>query len=350
MRGSAVESLPGYAVVLAAYEGAAHVEAQIESIRAQTASQWRLYVRDDASRDDTLARVCACAARDPRIEILPGDGRNLGAAASFGMLLQHALDRGERYVFLCDQDDVWLPEKCERMLRTLVEREAEAGPAAPILVHTDLRVVDEDLAVIHESFAALLRMDLREDMRGLRLLLGNSVTGCATLVNAALLRCALPMPRVAMHDWWLAQCAAAFGEIHFLGEATVLYRQHGRNVVGARGLGERAATILQSPAAWWRESALRFLAGLRQIWIIRLRAQSRGLAMGQNVSRSIDLLWRALADPMASLGSRVLAAGRSGALPRSLPMRGLLLARVALLPRLRLRHGDERDGIMEVAP
>lgn len=349
MRDSAPETLPRYAVVLAAYEGAPHVEAQIESIRAQTAPQWRLYVRDDASRDDTLARITACAAREGRIEIVPGDGRNLGAAASFGVLLQHVLDRGERYVFLCDQDDVWLPDKCERMLRAMLERESEAGPAAPMLVHTDLRVVGEDLSVIHESFVALLRIDSREQMRGPGLLLGNSVTGCASLVNAALLRCALPLPRVAMHDWWLAQCAAAFGDIHFLGEAMVLYRQHGRNVVGARGLGERAATIVRSPAAWWRESARRFLAGLHQLWIIRLRAQQRGLAMGQNVSHSIDVLWRALADPMASLVSRMIATGRSGAMPRSLPMRGLLLARVALLPRLRLRHGDDREGIMEAA-
>jgi hypothetical protein len=203
--------------------------------------------------------------------------------------------------------------------------------------------------VLHESFTTLLRIDANEHMRALRLLLGNSVTGCASLVNVALLRCALPMPRVAMHDWWLAQCAAAFGEVLFLDEPTVLYRQHGRNVVGARGLGERAATILRSPRAWWLESARRFLAGLRQVWIIRSRARSRGLAMTQDVRQSVELLWAGLAEQGTTLASRLVAAGRSGALPRSLPMRGLFLARVALLPRLRARFGDERDGAAESA-
>lgn len=346
MTASAAAAPPAFAVVLSAYDGAAHVEAQVESIRAQTLRDWRLYVRDDSSRDDTYTRLAACAARDPRIEVLAPDGRNLGPAASFGLLLQQAFDRGERYVFLSDQDDVWLPAKCERMLSQMRALEAETGADMPILVHTDLRVVDDALATIQESFTRFLRIDAAEEQRARRLLFGNSVTGCATLVNAALLRCALPMPEVAMHDWWLGLCAGAFGKLEFIDEPAVLYRQHGRNVVGARGLRARAATIMRTPRAWWLDSARRFLAGLRQVWVLRVRAQSRGLAMTRDVRDAIEVLWGGLAE-RDTLWSRVRSVARSQAWPRSLPMRFLLLARIALLPMLRGQLGDERAGVMK---
>lgn len=334
-----------YAIVLSAYDGAAYLEAQLESIRSQSAARWRLYARDDGSRDDTAERLREWTGRDARIELLAVDGRNLGPAASFGALLQHALDRGERYVFLCDQDDVWLPAKCERMLEVMRARQVAAGEDVPLLVHSDLRVVDHELAPVHPSFVEQHGIDANEEQRGTRLLVGNSVTGCASLVNAALLRCALPMPEVAMHDWWLAQCAGAFGEVVFLDEPTVLYRQHGGNVVGARGLPERARAILHSPRAWWLASTRRFLRGLHQDWVLRARADSRGLAMAAPVRQSLDVLWNGLAAARGTSLSRVGAARRSGALPRAFVMRCLFLSRVALLPVLRARLGDEREGV-----
>jgi len=334
-----------YAIVLSAYDGAPYLEAQLESIRGQSAARWRLYARDDGSRDDTAERLREWMRRDARIELLAVDGRNLGPAASFGVLLQHALDRGERYVFLCDQDDVWLPAKCERMLAMMRARQAVAGEDVPLLVHSDLRVVDHELLPVHPSFVEQHRIDAKEERRGTRLLVGNSVTGCASLVNAALLRCALPMPEVAMHDWWLALCAAAFGEVMFLDEPTVLYRQHGSNVVGAHGLPERARTILQSPRTWWLASARRFLKGLHQDWVLRDRARARGLPMSAPVRESLDVLWDGLAAAGGTSLSRVQAARRSGALPRAWVMRCLFLSRVALLPLLRARLGDEREGV-----
>jgi hypothetical protein len=66
------------------------------------------------------------------------------------------------------------------------------------------------------------------------LLTQNFVTGCTIVVNRALLRAALPLPEVVMHDWWLALCAAVLGEILCCPGATVFYRQHDRNAAGTR--------------------------------------------------------------------------------------------------------------------
>jgi glycosyltransferase involved in cell wall biosynthesis len=334
-----------YGIVLSSFNGKEWIGAQVASIRAQTAARWKLYIRDDGSTDGTRELLSELAAADPRVEVLPDEGRNLGPIASFGRLLQHALDRGERYVFLSDQDDVWLPDKCALMLAHMRASEAASGDDVPLLVHSDLSVVDGQLAPLHPSFMALQRIRGRDDEAAVRVLVGNSVTGCASLCNAALLRCALPIPDVGMHDWWLAVCAGAFGEIHFVDAQTVKYRQHGTNTVGARGLARRARDMARNPREWWLTSARRFLRGLHQVWAVRFRARERGLPVRPEVDRSIETLWQGLGIDSASLGSRLSAAIRSGALPRARLMQALFLSRVAVLPALRARLGDERDGI-----
>jgi glycosyltransferase involved in cell wall biosynthesis len=336
-----------YAIVLSTFQGEHYVDAQLESIRAQTAPDWRLYVRDDGSSDGTQGRLLHWAKRDDRIELLPNDGRNIGAAASFGVLLQYALDRGARHIFLSDQDDVWLPEKCERLLVHMERQERAMGQQIPALIHSDLRVVRSDLREIHPSFNALQHMEAAGPRAATRLLLRNSVTGCATLVNAALVRCALPMPTVAMHDWWLAQCAAAFGHIHFVPEALVLYRQHGNNLVGARGMLMRGWHSFRFPGDWWNESARRFLAGLRQLWILRCRAGIRGIPMNREIGDALEMLWAGLSSGGGGARARIEASIRSGALPGNALMRTLLLIRIAVIPRLRSWAGDESLAVSE---
>lgn len=226
---------PSVVVVLATYNGAPYVEEQIESLRAQDLAGWRLLVRDDGSTDGTRERVEALARRDARIQLLEGGGR-LGVVGNFGALLRRARDDGAQYVFPCDQDDVWVPGKMSRLLAEMARLEAAHGRGAPLLVHSDLRVVDEALSPLRASFLRHqgIAHEEREPLRVL--LVQNFVTGCASLLNRPLLDFALPLPpECIVHDWWLAQCAAASGRIGFLPEATVLYRQHGWNQIGAGG-------------------------------------------------------------------------------------------------------------------
>lgn len=340
--------LPSYAIVLSTYNGGAYLAAQIESIRAQTEPNWRLYVRDDGSSDDTREQIAWIAAHDPRIVVVSEGAGNLGAPASFGVLLSHALARGEAYVFLSDQDDVWLRDKAARMLRAAIEHESRDGAHIPLLVHSDLRVVSTDLDVVHESFFELQQLDPHEDTRPTRLLFRNAVTGCATLVNRALLQRALPFPRVAMHDWWLAQCAALFGRIAFVPEPTVLYRQHDANVFGARGA---LGTVLQSLRAP-RRGARYFLAALDHLWELRRRSAVAEPPPPAALQYLLDDLHRALASDGTTALQRIRAVWRGGARPSSVAAQILLVARIALLPWLRARYGPvatRRDvGLPEV--
>ncbi|GAB6042979.1 hypothetical protein JCM17961_36570 [Endothiovibrio diazotrophicus] len=227
-------------VVMATYNGGRFIGEQLESLRRQSYRDWVLWVRDDGSTDDTLEVVRRHGEEDSRIRLLDDRLGNQGPAGNFNALLAHAHARGARYVFLADQDDIWSHDKMERQLALLREREGDEGSTTiPRLMYSDLEVVDRDMKRIHRSF---MRFEmLRHETNPLPVLLTqNFVTGCTMLVNRALLEVALPIPpRVMMHDWWLALCAAASGRLHHLPEQTVRYRQHGGNQVGAQGYWRR---------------------------------------------------------------------------------------------------------------
>ena len=120
-------------------------------------------------------------------------------------------------------------DKLERSLKAMKSAEAEVGTHVPILVHSDLVVVDDDLETISESFRRYHHLDPIMGHRLNRILLQNVVVGCTAMLNPALAALARPIPKgILMHDWWAALIASAFGRIVYLEEPTVLYRRHSR--------------------------------------------------------------------------------------------------------------------------
>jgi hypothetical protein len=223
-------------VVLGTFDGERFLREQLDSIAAQEGVAWRVIVRDDGSRDATLAVVDAFAREHPGcVEVLDDGEPGLGAARSFGRLLEATT---APYVFTCDQDDVWSPRKILTSLERMWELEGRSGPQREILVHTDLRVVDAQGRTIAASLDRFQRLGAERRTALRHLLVQNAVTGCTMALNRALLGRALPVPSEAiMHDWWLALVAAAFGTVSYLPEATVDYRQHDANAIGARRFG-----------------------------------------------------------------------------------------------------------------
>lgn len=234
-------------VLLATYQGARFVEAQIESVLAQGHPHVRLLIRDDGSTDATPAILARYAARCPQIVTVVEGSGNLGPAGNFSRLLQRA---EAPYVMFCDQDNVWLPGRIGALLRRMKQLEAEWGPDRPILVHTDLTVTDEALRPLCPSFWRYQHLDPRRGSTLNRLLIQNVVTGCAAMLNRALVQKAGPIPPEAvMHDWWLALVAAAFGRLDCLPEPGVLFRQHGTNQIGA--VHWNLAHVIRKAATFW---------------------------------------------------------------------------------------------------
>lgn len=218
-------------IVLATYNGERYLPEQLDSLINQTASSAIIIVSDDGSSDQTLAIIHRYQAQYPgRLRLLP-PGPSQGASANFNYLLSASK---ADYVFLADQDDVWDEDKLALSLAEMKGLETRVGSSTPILVHTDLRVVDYALGLVSPSFFRLQQLD--KERQSLKDLMCQSVvTGCTALVNRALLNKALPVaPGAVMHDWWLSLVAAAFGQIGFVDRATISYRQHGNNTIGAK--------------------------------------------------------------------------------------------------------------------
>lgn len=237
-------------VLLATYNGAAYISEQIDSILAQNDPHVTITVRDDGSTDETPRILLEYQTRYPkRIQVLP-TAQNLGTLGNFAHLLDAST---AAYVMFSDQDDVWVSTKISQSLAAMKDLESRHGEDRPLLVHTDLSVVDEHLRLIHDSYRSYTRLDPHKGIRWSRLLTQNAVTGCTMLANRPLVALAAPIPEAAvMHDWWLALVAAAFGAIGYVAKPTILYRQHQSNSVGAMRYGV-ADFLLRSASAAHRE-------------------------------------------------------------------------------------------------
>lgn len=220
---------------MATYNGEKYIAQQIESILQQTHQDYILYISDDASTDNTFAIVEQFACQFPEKIKCARKTVNSGGAKHnfFNMMIEHKDD----YIMLCDQDDIWLPNKIEVTLYEMLRMESQYGVETPILVHTDLEVVDEDiLHVISPSLKETMRLDF-SCTQFEKLISKNTLTGCTAMYNRSLANMIAELPVfMIVHDWWLMLIASAFGKIGALDTKTVLYRQHSNNEVGAKNM------------------------------------------------------------------------------------------------------------------
>ena len=236
------------AILMSTYNGERFLAEQIESLLAQTHSRWRLYIRDDGSTDGTLAIVRRYADREQRILLCNAPKPHRGVRDSFLWLLCHVEE--DRYMF-CDQDDVWLPGKIAVSLAALPDDED-----TPALVCTDLRVADRYLNVTEESMWRAnhtARIALRPEF----LRVATMYPGCTMLFNRAARDAVLEnhsFPGM-IHDQAVSlSVLKAGGSIIPLPQATILYRQHGDNAIGAGASKGYVRRKLASLAAVWRDN------------------------------------------------------------------------------------------------
>jgi hypothetical protein len=243
-------------VVLSTYNGQSYLDQQIQSVLDQSFQDFELWIRDDGSSDTTPALLKTWAAKDRRIRLWQQVSSNLGTITSFSTLLSWAKDFD--YVLLCDQDDIWLPDHIQVLVKRAKEIESKVGRQTPLLVHSDLEVISESGALQSQSFRRALA-PVFESLTLPEVLAQNLVTGCSSLANQALLKVALPVPRnCLMHDWWLALVAASSGQIVYVDRALTRYRQHAAQVSGGLGatlILNKILKLVRSPkqALWLME-------------------------------------------------------------------------------------------------
>ncbi|MBE0649553.1 MAG: glycosyltransferase family 2 protein [Bacteroidales bacterium] len=217
-------------ILLSTYNGEQFLEELLQSLIDQSYSDWRLLVRDDGSTDNTVEILDAFRKKEQeRVIIFKDDQKNLGPKKSFEALLQSST---ADYIMFCDQDDVWMKDKVQQTydkMKTLEQQD----PESPVLVFTDLTVVDKNLNVLHPSLWQYTKVKPENINNVYRLLVNNPVVGCTVMINKAAKSVALPFPEKAvMHDWWMALNISRKGKAGFVPAPTIFYRLHEKNNLG----------------------------------------------------------------------------------------------------------------------
>jgi len=217
-------------ILLATFNGEKYIKTQLNSLKSQTYKNIEIIAKDDCSDDNTVNIL-----QSYNITLLQSD-TNSGPKKNFAYLLNYALKNcSSKYFMLCDQDDIWANDKVQKSLDALQKLENSYGKI-PLLVHTDLEVVDEKTNKICPSFAKYQNINYHKNSFE-KLLMQNTITGCTSIINRELAEISKNIPDEAiMHDWWIGLCAAYFGKINFINESTIRYRQHTMNTIGATRL------------------------------------------------------------------------------------------------------------------
>lgn len=241
-------------ILLATYQGERFLRQQLDSLVAQTHRDWACVAQDDCSTDATLSILQEYAQADERFTVMCAEQRHGGAKENFFSLIAYCQEHmtDAEYFAFCDQDDIWLPEKLALSLEAIGHLE-EALDGAPAAICTDAQVVAEDASEIAPSYLAYTARDTR-NVEFHNLLVENMAPGCTMLMNRVCFQ-ALRAPHeglaaVEMHDWWAMLVASALGAVACLPQATMAYRQHGDNSLGAQrySLSDRAAHLRETVA------------------------------------------------------------------------------------------------------
>ncbi|MDX6648931.1 MAG: hypothetical protein QOJ97_882 [Solirubrobacteraceae bacterium] len=219
---------------------------QIASLRAQTHQSWTCIVSDDASRPEHVAAIDALCRDDPRFIVVRHHER-IGPYRNFERALA-LVPRWSNYVALCDQDDVWNPDKL-----TVLLSQMRRGTQ---LAYGDMRVVDVRGRVLASTYWVTRKNNFRSLAS---LLVTNTVTGAAALFRREVLDIALPFPSPVgelFHDHWIACAAMAGGKLAYVPRTLQDYVQHEDNVIGhcSGGASSRAVFVRRLLATARRRS------------------------------------------------------------------------------------------------
>ena len=214
--------------MLGVYNAEQYIAEQLESILTQTCQDWILYIRDDASTDNTLQIMNEFASKyADKIKIVTDNLGNLGCNGNYFHLLQLV---NAKYYMFCNADDFWFPFKVEISYKRMLEIEKEQGNK-PIIVHTDLTITDERLNILAESYWEKNNVNPEKYKTYNKIGICSMVAGATMIFNQKVKDLTFPVLEGApFFDHWMALQTVKTGVISTIHAPTIAYRQIGSNL------------------------------------------------------------------------------------------------------------------------
>lgn len=199
-------------VAMATYNGEKYIKEQIDSILNQLSENDELVISDDGSTDKTISIIESY--HDSRIKLINNPYK--GVKKNFENAIKNC---NKTYIFLSDQDDVWLSEKKSIILNSFKTYNAD------LIIH-DCYIVNENLQVTNESF-----YKIRNSKKGfIKNLYKNSYIGCCMAFKKTMTSKIIPIPDdIEMHDQWIGLITEKYGKVKFINDKLIYYRRHEDN-------------------------------------------------------------------------------------------------------------------------
>ena len=215
-------------ILLATFNGEKFLREQLDSILNQEYKLWELLIHDDGSNDNTNLIIKEYQNNYPQqIRLLIDQKIFSSASKNFFHLIEHRSKEANLYC-LCDQDDIWHKSK----LRLILEKYNSQDDKKPVLIHSDLSLIDSKGKLLAKSHNKLIKYQKNIITRE-TCLYYNPVPGCAMCINSALAKRITFSKYMVMHDWWiLLNAVHKNATILFIKLPLVKYRQHSKNVLG----------------------------------------------------------------------------------------------------------------------
>lgn len=254
------------AIIMGTYNGEKYIKEQIDSILSQDYKDWKLFIFDDGSKDNTESIVNEYMKNYPDKIYFQKNKVNFGAAGNFFNGIKEVTTKLEpeaEYFCFSDQDDVWVEDKLSRSLAKM--KQIEEGE--PALVYSDVAITDKNLTITAASYFEAERVDATKVSLNY-LLMENKLIGGTVMINKPLVelelrgeeRGLIPYKKAKMHDWWFGLLAAGFGKIGYIDGFTEYYRQHEHNVVG----GSSFISYIKARISKMNENRLRIRENITQ--------------------------------------------------------------------------------------
>ena len=212
-------------VALCTFNGEKYLRKQLDSILEQTVAVDEIVICDDLSTDATLSILNQYKETFPNIFKIHANEKNLRSVKNFEKAI--SLCENE-IVFLCDQDDMWIPEKVEVILNQF-----KISPELQVIA-TNAFIINDDEDMLNVSTIYDIPSKTTKEMKKILFFHQNFCTGATMAVRKYFADDLMPFPpeNLFHHDEWIALKASLKNQLLFLNDRLIKYRIHQNQLVG----------------------------------------------------------------------------------------------------------------------